>query len=454
VAGILGGPGASGSLIAFEDVSSLSGQGPSAAYFASALEDLYVKGVAIVSIAIIVSAQSVALEAMHNARVLGLSLVVAGGNQPGDSFPNELRHLGLGVASVQIDGTDLNLRKGPWIDVTAPASADDSLHDVSPWSTGFDGGYGGFGATSGATPHVAGIASLLLSHTPLATNEDLEQIILRNTTLLPGQTGYDHTFGHGLARLDQALCAVEERILAHGSKSTPTPAATLVATRTQTFRHAQFQQAVGNPDAENLLTEVYRYETSVDFLPNNGDVTAEHVWARGRECPGWRDTTYVNGLEDTRWAGIQSVTSTGCTMYTYFYKVFSAPGVVQGWHPFNPGPPLSQEPFQWRYSYLYEPLSRIAALPNDRFLQLALVGPRSVEVRAGVGFTGTASVLDVSGRIVRDLGAFQSVDGSARVTWDASDRSGRSATAGVYFLQVTAGAERAAIRIHNFGGSR
>jgi len=217
-----------------------------------------------------------------------------------------------------------------------------------------------------------------------------------------------------------------DRTLAHGSKiEKPTPS--LVKEEERTFRYATFQSGSGEND---LWAKVWEYEVSVPLVSNSGDMDSTHVWARDRLCPGWRDTSYVNGLEDLRWAGIRDVTSTGCKMYSYFYEVFqdSTEAAFLGWHPYDPDG-VGAEPMSWRYSYVYEPPSQPRrpatgdpAPLNVVTVHLAEPGP----VRVGV--------FDVSGRRI----AGWSTDvpaGAHRIEWDG--RHGGSVHGrGVYLLRV------------------
>jgi subtilisin family serine protease len=60
--------------------------------------------------------------------------------------------------------------------------------------------------TSMATPHVTGLAALILGKDPNLTPDQVETIIERNTTDL-GAPNYDTTFGWGLMNSQAALAA-------------------------------------------------------------------------------------------------------------------------------------------------------------------------------------------------------------------------------------------------------
>jgi len=73
-------------------------------------------------------------------------------------------------------------------DVAAPGSG--------TTSTNIGGGYGSFGGTSGATPHVAGTAALVWSINPLLTPEQVS-MILQTTAVEKGDPGKDNRYGAG-----------------------------------------------------------------------------------------------------------------------------------------------------------------------------------------------------------------------------------------------------------------
>jgi len=61
-----------------------------------------------------------------------------------------------------------------------------------------------YSGTSMATPHVVGIAALIMSANPALTNMQVEKI-LKNTATDLGKTGYDTTFGFGLVNASRAV---------------------------------------------------------------------------------------------------------------------------------------------------------------------------------------------------------------------------------------------------------
>ena len=90
---------------------------------------------------------------------------------------------------------------GPEIDVTAPGQ---DVHSL--WVTAQFGGYFTTSGTSMATPHVAGLASLIRSYNPDLTLPEVEDII-RNTADDKGAAGFDNLFGWGRINAHAALIA-------------------------------------------------------------------------------------------------------------------------------------------------------------------------------------------------------------------------------------------------------
>ncbi len=100
------------------------------------------------------------------------------------------------AATTGTDGKAGFSNYGSWVDVAAPG--------VSLTTTSVSGGYGGFSGTSGACPHVAGLAALLKGASPLANKVTLRNLIEDTATILS-----DGSFGefssHGLINAGAAM---------------------------------------------------------------------------------------------------------------------------------------------------------------------------------------------------------------------------------------------------------
>jgi subtilisin family serine protease len=172
-----------------------------------------------------------------NVNAAGVSQIVAAGNERGTGIPNACRcpgnvpppwwnpeNTGVGALSgiVSIGATDVNdaiayfSSPGPvtWADVPpyndypyppGLSRPDVSAPGVDVKSCAMGGGYTTMSGTSMATPHTAGVVSLMLSKNPELTPAEVDSI-LEVTSIDLGPSGKDYDFGAG--RID-ALAAVE-----------------------------------------------------------------------------------------------------------------------------------------------------------------------------------------------------------------------------------------------------
>jgi len=142
----------------------------------------------------------------------GVLPVAAAGNSSSviPYYPGAYDHV-LSVAAV--DG-NLNMASfsnyGSWVKVSAPGTG--------IYATTNDGGYtSGFAGTSGACPHVAGIAALCFSANPLATNQDVMNAI-EDTATVQSQPPYGEFSNYGLVNAEAAVLRM------NGGATVPHPA--------------------------------------------------------------------------------------------------------------------------------------------------------------------------------------------------------------------------------------
>jgi thermitase len=137
-------------------------------------------------------------EAIHYAYNQNVVLIAAAGNENTSrpSFPASYPQV-LSVAAIDYTGGRASFSNyGDYIDVTAPG------YQIA--STYFNQQYASLSGTSMASPHVAGLAGLILSVNPNLKNREVMDII-ENTTYDLGVPGKDIDFGNGLIDVQRAL---------------------------------------------------------------------------------------------------------------------------------------------------------------------------------------------------------------------------------------------------------
>ena len=147
-------------------------------------------------------------DAITYAYDLGAVIVVAAGNNAADArtfYPAALWNVITVAASDPNDNLASFSNYGSKIDVAAPGVDILSLQ-ASGTSLGpvVSPGYIRLSGTSMATPHVSGLAALILSQNPNYSNEQVRQVIRASATDL-GPPGYDLSFGYGRINASAAL---------------------------------------------------------------------------------------------------------------------------------------------------------------------------------------------------------------------------------------------------------
>lgn len=171
-------------------------------------------------------------DAVQFARQRGVLVVAATGNRGGNvEYPAALDGV-LAVGSVRFSGARAPYSNfGPQVDIVAPGGDTgvdengDDLPDGILQETFRNGQVTNFEfllfqGTSMATPHVSGVAALLLSRVPGASPDQLENAIITSAKDL-GAAGRDDQTGYGLIQAADALAAL-------GVTPPPTPTLTPV----------------------------------------------------------------------------------------------------------------------------------------------------------------------------------------------------------------------------------
>jgi serine protease AprX len=178
----------------------------------------------------------------------GSGTIRASGDCPPPWFHPDQAFQGGQTAVVTVGATDSNdaiasfssrgpvtwwLSVSPWNDygdTTPLIKPDISGPGVDVLSAQLGGGYTTMSGTSMATPHLAGVAALLLSINPELTVAQLDSLI-ETTSLDLGTAGKDNTYGAGRVDVYQAALAALEMVGTEGgtSSSLPGPSTSLSA---------------------------------------------------------------------------------------------------------------------------------------------------------------------------------------------------------------------------------
>jgi len=218
-------------------------------------------------------------------------------------------------ATDMFDGITGFSEQGPHIDVAAPG--DGIL------STNFNNDYIDLSGTSMATAHVSGLASLLKGFNPNLANDDIEQII-RLTADDQGAAGFDNAFGTG--RIN-ALRALEALQAPHTLQQLNTTGGTIFSTSATMTRI--FLGVPGLADAAYLVRRS-EVRTNVTFPPLCNTIG---VWGRGVGTTGFREELGRNFGEGICEVVPGTLTTTGCTLRTWIYEVWTAAGQYVGFRP-------------------------------------------------------------------------------------------------------------------------
>ncbi len=216
---------------------------------------------------------------------------------------------------------------GNHIDVVAPGR--DILSSVAYYRSTYSGYYDMFTGTSMATPLVSGIAGLLLAENPALYNDDIEQIIRISAEDVNSSTypGWDQYLGTGRVNAKKALDLIRspnevKQWTANGGSSVG---------NTEPY----FMNFYSTPGLAWGIYLVIRYDVqeTVSFPETFG--STPDVWGRGVASIGYSED---NPNYDMGWCNVVpgSVTTSGATLRTYVYQVWTIYGSYRGWYPTDP----------------------------------------------------------------------------------------------------------------------
>ena len=326
---------------------------------------------------------------------------------------------------------------GYGIDLLAPGVSIIALDNTE------DGYVDNFGATSAATPHVAGAMGLVRSWLgPTSQPEDAEWILKYSAWDPPDSSDgsnwtWDENYGHGELRVSKAFEQLGTHTLTEGTGEAQKWSAVFAP------KDMQFFDDLGGP-LDGSYT-VYAYIVWCDVTYENEYEDVPYAWGVGSGSTGW-DTTDPNYQLGYCEVKDGSQTETGCTVQTTVYHVYIPE--TRRWM-FYPCPPKDVV-FNYKVWGVVE--SRFAKPGVDTPAAQATCeisgrpnpfpGEGWVDFRLPQPGRVVLSICDVSGRVVRELVNEHRDEGTYHVVWDGRDRAGQPVATGIYLYQLKSGTDR------------
>ncbi len=387
----------------------------------------------------------------RNAYLKGLSVVTAAGNVVGcwdeqtDScvvYPAAYNRLVLAVTGTDCKGNN-QWAQGSWVDLCAPS---DEIVTIKNGG-GYQGVYPDTAhcGTSLSTPVVTASAAMLLGVNSSLGPDDIAAILERTAKDL-GDTGRDDVYGYGLVRLDAAVNYISRPHILH-TGTTSSFTATLVDQREEEFRCVPGVNDTSQTWVTRLV-KVYEVDISADFsLGQNEEIV--DAWARPRLSTGFPNESKIDARTFTGCLGVVpgSVTSTGCTLRTYTYKIYATEDSSRcdRWYPFSvPGQGLcgfSTQVPRFDYAYVGTTGSPRPGRPAGGAIIRSMVTGSGVILSASGATESNArfEVFDVAGRLVWSGLAGRGTDGRMTAFWPTRTPGIRRTHSGMYFAVLRAG---------------
>ncbi len=354
----------------------------------------------------------------------------------------------ISIGSTSIDGNYQNAQAGSdnyasnyeFVDIGAPGTS-----QIIETTENQTNGYRTFNGTSAATPHVAGVAALMVSAhdvpTPNGNNlapEDVEQIMKRtatDVTASPASPGFDDYTGAG--RINAGACVEGVKPgyrIHHYSGNLNVANASIVPVMTSSNATIVNTENYNGVPVGTYTSEVYKVThtfTINDIGPNE---TILGAWARPSSSFGFGAS---NPLGADMISILVSYSATQMVMetYTYHFYLNAANGqAVNYWLPtsFPAGTVASGTIYTYDPTFVGVEEEEVAntnalnAFPNPAgdFLNVSFTLDGSQDV--------TIELFDVSGRLVRDGEQQQYSAGFNQVTIGTADLA-----EGLYIVRMT-----------------
>jgi len=211
-------------------------------------------------------------EAIQYAYSHGVLVIAAAGNWATSQkhYPAAYDEVIAVTATDSYDNPAWFTNFGEWVELAAPG--------VDIYSTVWDDSYTFMSGTSMATPHVAGVAALILSQYPNMTRDQL-RIQLRYTADDLGRPGFDYYYGYGRINAQKAVEQSppdHDLLILYWRKPKFVELGTLAVVNTTIFNF-------GTSDEENITVQLLANGSivdsyTIDFLETGKSKTVNFTW--------------------------------------------------------------------------------------------------------------------------------------------------------------------------------
>lgn len=194
-------------------------------------------------------------DAMRYAYSQGVTIVSAAGNENSPTsqffpagYPETITVSALDAFSARADFSNWGMKldvAAPGVDILSLLSSDMNTSNTDP-ALIVNGNLLRSNGTSMASPHIAGIAALILSRNPNLSPEQV-RYILRNSAVDLDISGYDIAFGYGLANATAALQMVDTL-----GNATPNLTAAITQPFSNGYQYGNSIEFIGTASGQNF----------------------------------------------------------------------------------------------------------------------------------------------------------------------------------------------------------
>ncbi len=347
-------------------------------------------------------------EAVQYAHGKGCVIIAAAGNDGNTTlaYPASFDNV-ISVAAVdRLDARATYSNHNAYVDVAAPGGANNGTAADNIYSTYTGEGYAYDAGTSMATPFVAGLAGLILSHFSSYTNTQVENRIISTVNDL-GDAGRDDYFGYGRINAYQALLdsAPTQDVTVSDLTSGVSilfPLGSITVDPVVRFEAiAAPSTSASYPLGKVLCGSAVEITSNVTSFSAPLTMTLTLPAASVAPRPYWWDAASgqwsTSGLTFVSWSG---TTLTFTSTHLSIFAAFGVSGV----------------------------LSDILIYPNP-----FKVGGGGSLTFAGLSGVETVRIFDLTGQLVYSAAA----GGSSSIVWDGKNSAGHNCVPGIYLYLIT-----------------